>query len=191
MGCRQAPESRREKLKNSILAVLGRPNNLDTASQVIAVPLAQLKSCEKRRTRRQGGISSSACSTCRGASSKARITSSSKESDSWCWVGTSNGWPKTTPSCSLGKNGVSWRDNGAKTEHGGNGCSSALASPAWLAWLLTPIHLHRMAAYPAEAASVKYCPRRAGRTHPTGSHFKLTVHRKFESIHPAKSRCLH
>ena len=37
------PESRREKLKNSILAVLGRPNNLDTASQVVDVPLAQLE----------------------------------------------------------------------------------------------------------------------------------------------------
>ena len=39
----KAPESRREKLKNSILAVLGRSNNLDTASQVIDVPLAQLE----------------------------------------------------------------------------------------------------------------------------------------------------
>ena len=39
----KAPESRREKLKNSILAALGRPNNLDTASKVIDVPLAQLK----------------------------------------------------------------------------------------------------------------------------------------------------
>ena len=39
----KAPESRREKLKNSILAVLGRPNNLDTASQVVDVPLAQLE----------------------------------------------------------------------------------------------------------------------------------------------------
>ena len=39
----KAPESRREKLKNSILAVLGRPNNLDTASQVIDVPPAQLE----------------------------------------------------------------------------------------------------------------------------------------------------
>ena len=39
----KAPESRREKLKNSILAVLGRPNTLDTASQVIDVPPAQLE----------------------------------------------------------------------------------------------------------------------------------------------------
>jgi hypothetical protein len=39
----KAPESRREKLKNSILAVLGRPNKLDTASQVVDVPLAQLE----------------------------------------------------------------------------------------------------------------------------------------------------
>ena len=39
----KAPESRREKLKNSILAVLGRFNNLDTASQVIDVPPAQLE----------------------------------------------------------------------------------------------------------------------------------------------------
>ena len=39
----EAPESRREKLKNSILAVLGRSNNLDTASQVIDVPPAQLE----------------------------------------------------------------------------------------------------------------------------------------------------
>ena len=39
----EAPESRREKLKNSILAVLGRPNNLDTSSQVIDVRLAQLE----------------------------------------------------------------------------------------------------------------------------------------------------
>jgi len=39
----KAPESRREKLKNSILAVLGRSNNLDTASQVIDVPPAQLE----------------------------------------------------------------------------------------------------------------------------------------------------
>ena len=117
----KAPESRREKLKNSVLAVLGRPNNLDIASRVI--DCCPTRRCEKRRTRRQGGISFSACSTCLGASSKARITSSFKESDSWCWVGTSNVWPKTTPSCSLGKNGVSWNDNGAKTEHGGNGCS--------------------------------------------------------------------
>ena len=52
MGCRlqipaqrwsKAPESRREKLKNSILAVLGRSNHLDTASQVIDVPVAQLE----------------------------------------------------------------------------------------------------------------------------------------------------
>ena len=39
----EVPESRREKLKNSILAVLGRPNNLDTASQVINVAPAQLE----------------------------------------------------------------------------------------------------------------------------------------------------
>ena len=39
----KAPESCREKLKNSILAVLGRPNTLDTASQVIDVPPAQLE----------------------------------------------------------------------------------------------------------------------------------------------------
>ena len=39
----KAPESRREKLKNSVLAVLRRPNNLDTASQVIDVPPAQLE----------------------------------------------------------------------------------------------------------------------------------------------------
>ena len=39
----KAPESRREKLKNSILAVLGRPNTLDTASRVIDVPVAQLE----------------------------------------------------------------------------------------------------------------------------------------------------
>lgn len=39
----KAPESGREKLTNSILAVLGRPNNLDTASQVIDVPPAQLE----------------------------------------------------------------------------------------------------------------------------------------------------
>ena len=39
----KAPESRWKKLKNSILAVLGRPNNLDTASQVIDVPIAQLE----------------------------------------------------------------------------------------------------------------------------------------------------
>ena len=39
----KAPESRRKKLKNSILAVLGRSNNLDTASQVIDVPLTQLE----------------------------------------------------------------------------------------------------------------------------------------------------
>ena len=39
----KAPESRREKLKNSILAVLGRPTNNDTASRVIDVPVAQLE----------------------------------------------------------------------------------------------------------------------------------------------------
>ena len=39
----KAPESRRENLKNSILAVLRRPNNLDTASQVIDVPPDQLE----------------------------------------------------------------------------------------------------------------------------------------------------
>ena len=39
----KAPESRREKLKNSILTVLGRPNTLDSASQVIDVPPAQLE----------------------------------------------------------------------------------------------------------------------------------------------------
>lgn len=39
----EVPRSRREKLKNSILALLRRPNNLDTASQVIDVPLAQLE----------------------------------------------------------------------------------------------------------------------------------------------------
>ena len=39
----KAPESRREKLKNSVLAVLGRSNNLDTASRVIGVPVAQLE----------------------------------------------------------------------------------------------------------------------------------------------------
>ena len=39
----KAPESRREKLKNSVLAVLGRSNNLDTASRVIDVPPAQLE----------------------------------------------------------------------------------------------------------------------------------------------------
>ena len=38
----KAPRSRREKLKNSVLA-LSRSNNLDTASQVIEVPLAQLE----------------------------------------------------------------------------------------------------------------------------------------------------
>ena len=43
----KAPESRREKLKNSILAVLGRPNNLDTASQVVDVPLAQLEELQE------------------------------------------------------------------------------------------------------------------------------------------------
>ena len=51
MGCRlqiparvsKAPESRREKLKNSVLAVLSRSTTLDTASQVIDVPLAQLE----------------------------------------------------------------------------------------------------------------------------------------------------
>ena len=39
----KAPESRREKLKNSILVVLGRSNNLDTTSQVTDVPPAQLE----------------------------------------------------------------------------------------------------------------------------------------------------
>ena len=39
----QAPESRREKLKNSILALLHRPTIIDTASQVIDVPPAQLE----------------------------------------------------------------------------------------------------------------------------------------------------
>ena len=39
----KAPESRREKLKNSVLAVLGRSNNLDTASRMIGVPVAQLE----------------------------------------------------------------------------------------------------------------------------------------------------
>ena len=39
----KAPESRREKLKNSVLAVLHRPTNNDTASQVIDVPPAQLE----------------------------------------------------------------------------------------------------------------------------------------------------
>ena len=39
----KAPESRREKLKNSVLAVLSRSTTLDTASQVIDVPLAQLE----------------------------------------------------------------------------------------------------------------------------------------------------
>jgi len=39
----KAPESRREKLKNPVLAVLGRSNNLDTASRVIGVPPAQLE----------------------------------------------------------------------------------------------------------------------------------------------------
>ena len=39
----QAPESRREKLKNSILALLHRPTIIDTASQVIGVPPAQLE----------------------------------------------------------------------------------------------------------------------------------------------------
>ena len=39
----KAPESRREKLKNSVLAVLGRSNNLDSSSQVIDVPPAQLE----------------------------------------------------------------------------------------------------------------------------------------------------
>lgn len=39
----KAPESRLEKLKNSVLTVLSRSNNLDTASQVIDVPVAQLK----------------------------------------------------------------------------------------------------------------------------------------------------
>ena len=43
----KAPESRREKLKNSILTVLGRPNNLDTASQVVDVPLAQLEELQE------------------------------------------------------------------------------------------------------------------------------------------------
>ena len=38
-----APKSRREKLKNSVLAVLSRSTTLDTASQVIDVPLAQLE----------------------------------------------------------------------------------------------------------------------------------------------------
>jgi len=37
------PESRREKFKNSVLAVLGLSNNLDTASRVIDVPVAQLE----------------------------------------------------------------------------------------------------------------------------------------------------
>ena len=37
-----APESRREKLKNPILALLHRPTIIDTASQVIDVPPAQL-----------------------------------------------------------------------------------------------------------------------------------------------------
>ena len=52
----KAPESRREKLKNSVLAMLHRPTIIDTASQVIDVPPPNSKSCEKRRTRRQGGI---------------------------------------------------------------------------------------------------------------------------------------
>ena len=39
----KASESRREKLKNSILALLGRSNNLDTASQVVDVPPTQLE----------------------------------------------------------------------------------------------------------------------------------------------------
>ena len=43
----EVPESRREKLKNSILAVLGRSNNLDTASQVIDVPPAQLEALQE------------------------------------------------------------------------------------------------------------------------------------------------
>ena len=39
----EAPKSRREKLKNSVLTVLSRPTTLDTASQVVGVPLAQLE----------------------------------------------------------------------------------------------------------------------------------------------------
>ena len=39
----KAPGSRREKLKNSVLTVLSRPTTLDTASQVVGVPLAQLE----------------------------------------------------------------------------------------------------------------------------------------------------
>ncbi len=39
----KVPESRMEKLKNSVLTVLSRSNHLDTASQVIGVPVAQLE----------------------------------------------------------------------------------------------------------------------------------------------------
>ena len=39
----EPPRARREKLKNSVLAVLSRSNNLDTTSKVIDVPLDQLE----------------------------------------------------------------------------------------------------------------------------------------------------
>ena len=79
----ESPESRRENLMKSILSVLGGPNNSTVHHKWTSHP-PNSKSCEKRHAKRQGGISSSACSTCHGASSKARNTSSTKES-AWCW----------------------------------------------------------------------------------------------------------
>lgn len=47
----QAPESHRKKLKNFILAVLYRPTIIDTASQVIDVPPAQLEELREEARR--------------------------------------------------------------------------------------------------------------------------------------------